>query len=128
MSNRDNNIRYVALNTLTKVVTIEPTAVQRHRNTILDCLRDPDVSIRRRALELSFTLINESNVRVLVRELLSFLEVIFNSICIILDLMLTADSGCRHRVQADHDLANWNRSRSLRTQQKVACRHDATCA
>jgi AP-1 complex subunit gamma-1 len=75
LSNRDNNIRYVALNTLTKVVTIEPTAVQRHRNTILDCLRDPDVSIRRRALELSFTLINESNVRVLVRELLSFLEV-----------------------------------------------------
>lgn len=74
LSNRDNNIRYVALNTLIKVVAIEPNAVQRHRNTILDCLRDPDISIRRRALELSFTLINESNVRVLIRELLAFLE------------------------------------------------------
>jgi AP-1 complex subunit gamma-1 len=78
LSNKDNNIRYVALNTLVKVVAIEPNAVQRHRNTILDCLRDPDISIRRRALDLSFTLINESNVRVLVRELLAFLEVADN--------------------------------------------------
>lgn len=78
LSNRDNNIRYVALNTLIKVVAIEPNAVQRHRNTILDCLRDPDISIRRRALDLSFTLVNESNVRVLIRELLAFLEVADN--------------------------------------------------
>jgi AP-1 complex subunit gamma-1 len=78
LANKDNNIRYVALNTLVKVVAIEPNAVQRHRNTILDCLRDPDISIRRRALELSFTLINESNVKVLVRELLAFLEIADN--------------------------------------------------
>ncbi|KHO00913.1 Armadillo-like helical [Metarhizium album ARSEF 1941] len=78
LANRDNNIRYVALNTLIKVVAIEPNAVQRHRNTILECLRDPDVSIRRRALDLSFTLINENNVRVLIRELLAFLEVADN--------------------------------------------------
>lgn len=78
LSNRDNNIRYVALNTLIKVVAIEPNAVQRHRNTILECLRDPDISIRRRALDLSFTLINEANVRVLIRELLAFLEVADN--------------------------------------------------
>lgn len=78
LTNKDNNIRYVALNTLIKVVAIEPNAVQRHRNTILECLRDPDISIRRRALELSFTLINESNVRVLIRELLAFLEVADN--------------------------------------------------
>lgn len=78
LSNKDNNIRYVALNTLIKVVAVEPNAVQRHRNTILECLRDPDISIRRRALDLSFTLINESNVRVLIRELLCFLEVADN--------------------------------------------------
>lgn len=78
LSNKDNNIRYVALNTLIKVVAVEPNAVQRHRNTILECLRDPDISIRRRALDLSFTLINEGNVRVLIRELLAFLEVADN--------------------------------------------------
>ncbi|KDQ61446.1 hypothetical protein JAAARDRAFT_30884 [Jaapia argillacea MUCL 33604] len=75
LSNRDNNIRYVALHTLNKVVSMDTNAVQRHRNTILDCLRDGDISIRRRALELSYALINEQNVRLLVRELLAFLEV-----------------------------------------------------
>ncbi|KAF7356703.1 AP-1 complex subunit gamma [Mycena venus] len=75
LGNRDNNIRYVALNTLNKVVSMDTNAVQRHRNIILDCLRDGDISIRRRALELSYALINEQNVRVLVRELLAFLEV-----------------------------------------------------
>ena len=78
LSNKDNNIRYVALNTLIKVVAVEPNAVQRHRNTILECLRDPDISIRRRALDLSFTLINASNVSLLIRELLAFLEVADN--------------------------------------------------
>lgn len=78
LTNKDNNIRYVALNTLIKVVAVEPNAVQRHRNTILECLRDPDISIRRRSLDLSFTLINEGNVRVLIRELLAFLEVADN--------------------------------------------------
>ena len=78
LANKDNNIRYVALNTLIKVVAVEPNAVQRHRNTILECLRDPDISIRRRALDLSFTLINAGNVSLLIRELLAFLEVADN--------------------------------------------------
>lgn len=71
--NRDNNIRYVALNTLSKVVNTDIQAVQRHRNTIVDCLKDPDVSIRRRALDLIYSLVNETNIRILVRELLNFL-------------------------------------------------------
>ncbi|GAA5836815.1 hypothetical protein JCM9279_007669 [Rhodotorula babjevae] len=78
LGNRDNNIRYVALNTLLKVVAMDTNAVQRHRAIILDCLRDGDISIRRRALELSYALVNETNVRVLTRELLAFLEVADN--------------------------------------------------
>jgi AP-1 complex subunit gamma-1 len=63
---------------LLKTVTLDYAPVQRHRNTVLDCLHDADISIRRRALELSFALINESNVRVMIRELLAFLEVADN--------------------------------------------------
>lgn len=61
--NRDNNIRYVALNTLSKVVVDDAAAVQRHTNTIVDCLKDPDTSIRQRALELIYALVNESNIQ-----------------------------------------------------------------
>lgn len=50
-------------------------AVQRHRNTIVECLKDPDVSIRQRALELIYALVNETNIRSLARELLNYLVV-----------------------------------------------------
>jgi AP-1 complex subunit gamma-1 len=53
---------------------MDTNAVQRHRSIILDCLRDGDISIRRRALELCYALTNESNVRIMIRELLTFLE------------------------------------------------------
>ncbi|CAI0386067.1 unnamed protein product [Linum tenue] len=75
LSNRDNNIRYVALNMLMRAITVDAQAVQRHRATILECVKDSDASIRKRALELVYLLVNESNVKPLTKELVDYLEV-----------------------------------------------------
>lgn len=75
LSNRDNNIRYVALNMLMRAMTVDAQAVQRHRATILECVKDSDASIRKRALELVYLLVNESNVKALIKELIEYLEV-----------------------------------------------------
>ncbi|CAH1779344.1 unnamed protein product [Owenia fusiformis] len=72
--NNDKNIRYVALNTLLRVVNADYNAVQRHRSTIVDCLKDPDSSIKKRAMELCFALINSNNVRSMMKELVVFME------------------------------------------------------
>lgn len=58
-----------------QVVHIDAPAVQRHRAIIVDCLRDGDVSIRKRALELIYALVNEDNVRLLTKEMLNYLSV-----------------------------------------------------
>lgn len=90
--NRDNNIRYVALNTLSKCMAKEKrsvqneiiqstgdgsnnaaSALQKHRTTIVDCLKDPDITIRQRALELIYHLVNKENVESLTAELLNYL-------------------------------------------------------
>ena len=72
--NNDKNIRYVALNTLLKTVALDSNAVQRHRTTVLECLKDPDVSIKRRAMELCFALTNTNNFQIMSKELISFLQ------------------------------------------------------
>ncbi|KAH3662019.1 hypothetical protein OGAPHI_006200 [Ogataea philodendri] len=74
LTQKDNNTRYVALNTLLNVMNYEPLAVQRHRATIVGCLQDGDISIRRRALELTFAIMNQQNVRILTKTLLDFLQ------------------------------------------------------
>ncbi|KAK1296533.1 AP-1 complex subunit gamma-2 [Acorus calamus] len=75
LSNRDNNIRYVALNILMKAIAIDAQAVQRHRATTLECVKDSDASIRKRALELVFLLVNDTNVKPLTKDLIEYLEV-----------------------------------------------------
>jgi len=70
----DKNIRYVALNSLLQCVGTDGVAIQRHRATILDCLKDPDSSILKRAMELCFALMNPTTVRGTTREILLFME------------------------------------------------------
>lgn len=78
--NRDNNIRYVALKTLQQMVAINAAAVQRHKNTILECLKDADPVIRKKALELASSIANPENVIGLMKELLNYLLVAENDL------------------------------------------------
>ncbi|XP_028328631.1 AP-1 complex subunit gamma-like 2 isoform X2 [Gouania willdenowi] len=72
--NNDRNIRYIAMTSLQKIVGTDHNAVQRHRGTIVDCLKDQDASVKRRALDLSLALVSASNIRSMMKELLLFLS------------------------------------------------------
>lgn len=92
--NRDNNIRYVALNTLHKLVALDANAVQRHKTTITECLRDQDGVIRRKALDLTIAITNEANIKTIVKELLDYLltaeadfkDVLVSKVCLVVEL------------------------------------------
>lgn len=72
--NNDRNIRYISMTSLQKIVQTDHNAVQRHRGTIVDCMKDQDASVKRRALELSLALVSAVNIRSLMKELLLFLS------------------------------------------------------
>ncbi|XP_041752452.2 AP-1 complex subunit gamma-1 isoform X2 [Coregonus clupeaformis] len=50
--NNDRNIRYISMTSLQKIVQTDHNAVQRHRGTIVDCLKDQDASVKRCPPEL----------------------------------------------------------------------------
>lgn len=78
-NNTSNNVKYVGLNTLISVVPEEPKAVQRYREFISQCLYDYDISIKFRALELTFAILDGQNFIELTSELMNFLEKISKS-------------------------------------------------
>jgi len=75
LANKDSNTRYVALELLKKVVKLDYDAVQRHKATILDCVKEKDTSIRKGALDLLSQLVNSTNVKSVVKEILNFIIV-----------------------------------------------------
>ena len=78
LTHKDNNYKYIALNTLQEVARTDIVSVQKHKGTILDCLKDSDISIKRRALDLIYLIINNSNIKLIVKECLNFLLVAEN--------------------------------------------------
>eukprot|EP00347_Sterkiella_histriomuscorum_P007654 403348089 len=73
LMNRENNVRFVALQALQQVVDIDYNAVKRHQATITDCLKDHDLVIKKKALDLLYKITNQSNVKSIVKELVNYL-------------------------------------------------------
>mmetsp|Transcript_28820 Transcript_28820/g.33278 ORF Transcript_28820/g.33278 Transcript_28820/m.33278 type:complete len:897 (+) Transcript_28820:42-2732(+) len=73
LASKESNSKYVSLVSLQRVVRIDQATVQKHKNTILDCLRENDISIKRHALLLLCEIVNESNVKSIVKEMLNYL-------------------------------------------------------
>jgi len=73
LTNKENNVRYVALDQLKKVVDIDYNAVQRHKSTITECLKDHDIQLKKQALDLLYKITNQNNVKSVVKELTNYL-------------------------------------------------------
>ena len=65
----DQNLKYLGLNALSKLLKIRPGTGSKHREIILKCLEDGDVSIRTRALDLVSTLMNQKSLFGIVKRL-----------------------------------------------------------
>lgn len=66
----DPNLRYVALLAFVKITSSHADLVSQHQDVILECIDDPDISIRTRALDLVAGMVNANNLQTVVERLL----------------------------------------------------------
>ncbi|PNS20499.1 AP-3 complex subunit delta [Sphaceloma murrayae] len=58
----DPNLKYVALLAMARIVDSHPALVSQHADVILECIDDPDISIRTRALDLVVGMVDPTNL------------------------------------------------------------------
>ncbi|PSR95230.1 AP-2 complex subunit alpha-2 like [Actinidia chinensis var. chinensis] len=73
---REPNIRYLGLENMTRMLMVSDVQdiIKRHQAQIITSLKDPDISIRRRALDLLYGMCDVSNAKDIVEELLQYLS------------------------------------------------------
>lgn len=76
ITSRETNVRYLGLEAMTHLAarseTLEP--IKKHQNTIIGSLRDRDISVRRKALDLLYSMCDPTNANTIVSELLKYLQ------------------------------------------------------
>jgi AP-2 complex subunit alpha len=76
ISVREPNIRYLGLMTMAKLAQLDggsAEGVKKHQATVLVSLKDADISVRRRALDLLFVMCDSDNAERIVDELVNHL-------------------------------------------------------
>ncbi|MCJ1431112.1 hypothetical protein MMC27_000463 [Xylographa pallens] len=76
IQSRETNVRYLGLDAMThfaaRAETLDP--IKRHQSIILGSLRDRDISVRRKGLDLLYSMCDSSNSQPIVNELLKYLS------------------------------------------------------
>lgn len=77
ISSKETNVRYLGLDTMAHLAARADSldSIKRHQNTIIMSLRDKDISVRRRALDLLYSMCETDNSELIVGELLRYLKV-----------------------------------------------------
>lgn len=74
LSSQTSNLRYLGIRALSRIVKIDPKYAQEHQHIVIECLEDPDDTIRRMTITLLFAMCNENNVEAICSRLIKFLS------------------------------------------------------
>jgi AP-2 complex subunit alpha len=76
IQSRETNVRYLGLDAMThfaaRADTLDP--IRKHQNIILGSLRDRDISVRRKGLDLIYSMCDPENAQPIVNELMRYLQ------------------------------------------------------
>lgn len=76
IQSRETNVRYLGLEAMTHLAarTQTLTPIKQHQDVIIGSLKDRDISVRRKGLDLMYSMCDSTNARTIVAELLHHLQ------------------------------------------------------
>nr|KAJ0219437.1 hypothetical protein LSAT_V11C300109120 [Lactuca sativa] len=68
-----HNLRYMGIDALGRLIRISPEIAEQHQLAVIDCLEDPDDTLKRKTFELLYKMTKSSNVEVIVERMIEYM-------------------------------------------------------
>ncbi|KAH6783531.1 Adaptin family protein [Perilla frutescens var. hirtella] len=74
-----HNLKYLGIDALTRLIKISPEIAEQHQLAVIDCLEDPDDTLKRKTFDLLYKMTKSSNVEVIVNRMIEYMISIIDS-------------------------------------------------
>ncbi|XP_051137261.1 AP-4 complex subunit epsilon-like [Andrographis paniculata] len=68
-----HNLKYLGIDALSRLIKISPEVAEQHQLAVIDCLEDPDDTLKRKTFELLYKMTKSSNVEVIVDRMIDYM-------------------------------------------------------
>ncbi|KAK4748751.1 hypothetical protein SAY87_015337 [Trapa incisa] len=69
----NHNLKYMGIDALGRLIKLSPDAAEQHQLAVIDCLEDPDDTLKRKTFELLQKMTKSSNVEVIVDRMIDYM-------------------------------------------------------
>ncbi|KAK9706997.1 hypothetical protein RND81_07G166500 [Saponaria officinalis] len=68
-----HNLKYMGIDALGRLIKLSPDVAEQHQLAVIDCLEDPDDTLKRKTFELLYKMTKSSNVEVIVDRMIDYM-------------------------------------------------------
>ncbi|KAL5702771.1 hypothetical protein ACHQM5_027943 [Ranunculus cassubicifolius] len=73
LKSESHNLKYMGIDALGRLIKINPDIAEEHQLAVIDCLEDPDDTLKRKTFELLYKMTKSSNVEVIVDRMIDYM-------------------------------------------------------
>ncbi|KAL4565180.1 hypothetical protein LXL04_029265 [Taraxacum kok-saghyz] len=73
LKSESHNLKYMGIDALGRLIRISPDIAEQHQLAVIDCLEDPDDTLKRKTFELLYKMTKSSNVEVIVDRMIDYM-------------------------------------------------------